>query len=328
MSKSILINDNIFVAGHNGMVGASIVRELNRKGYYNIITADRNKLDLTNQAEVEKYFLTNKIDNVVVAAAKVGGIYANNEYPAEFIYENIMIECNLVNSALHAGVQRLLYLGSSCIYPKFAKQPIKEQELLTGKLEATNEPYAIAKIAGIKLCESYNRQYGTNYRSLMPTNLYGRGDNFHPVNSHVIPGLIQRFHKAKLNNDNSVTTWGTGNAMREFLHIDDMASACVYVMELSDEIYSKNMDPMCSHINVGTGIDTTINDLAKTLKDIVGFSGTICFDTTKPDGPPRKVLDIIKLKSLGWTSQISLRKGLNKTYKWYLQNIITGVRVN
>lgn len=310
----------VFVAGHNGMVGSAIVRQLQNRSDIELITQSRSELDLTNQAAVDLFFKKNKIDEVYLAAAKVGGIHANNTYPADFIYENLIIECNIIHSAHKNNVQNLLFLGSSCIYPKLAKQPMSESELLTGRLEATNEPYAIAKIAGIKLCESYNRQYGRDYRSVMPTNLYGENDNFHAENSHVIPALMRRFHEAKLNNDKEVIVWGTGTPMREFLYVDDMAAASVYVMELNKEIYQVNTQPMLSHINVGTGIDCTIKEMAETMAKVVGFKGRIIFDSTKPDGTPRKLMDVSRLKNLGWTYSIELEDGLNKTYEWFLKN--------
>lgn len=311
---------NVFIAGHNGMVGSSILRQLQKRPNINIITRLRSELDLTNQVAVNDFFASNKIDEVYLAAAKVGGIYANNSYPADFIYENIMIECNVIHSAHNNNVQHLLFLGSSCIYPKLAEQPMLESALLTGALESTNEPYAIAKIAGIKLCESYNRQYGRDYRSVMPTNLYGENDNFHPENSHVIPALLRRFHEAKLNNDKQVVVWGTGTPMREFLYVDDMAEASIYVMELDKETYQASTQPMLSHINVGTGVDCTIRQMAETMAKVVGYSGEIVFDSTKPDGTPRKLMDVSRLRALGWCYSVSLEQGLNKTYQWFLQN--------
>jgi len=312
--------DTIYVAGHRGMVGSAIIRKLNDQGYKSIVTRTHAELDLCNQAAVRDFFSTQKIDFVVLSAAKVGGIYANNEYPAEFIYQNLMMECNVINEAFTSGVTDLLFLGSSCIYPKFVEQPMKEKALLTGTLEPTNEPYAIAKIAGIKLCESYNRQYGTNFRSVMPTNLYGENDNFHPENSHVIPAMMRRFHEAKLRGDKEVVVWGTGNPMREFLHVDDMAAASIHVMQLDNEIYQDNTEPMLSHINVGTGVDCSIRELAETLKKIVGFSGELTFDVTKPDGTARKLMDVSRLDQLGWKANISLEQGLTDTYQWFLDN--------
>jgi len=277
-------NDRIFVAGHRGMVGSAIMRKLQNHGYTNIVTRARNELDLVQQADVKTFFAKERIDQVYMAAAKVGGILANNTYPAEFIYENLMVEANVVHEAWRAGVKKLLFLGSSCIYPRLAPQPMAENMLLTGVLEPTNEPYAIAKIAGIKICESYNRQYGTDYRSVMPTNLYGPGDNYHSENSHVIPGLLRRFHEAKQNAAPEVLIWGTGAPMREFLYVDDMAEACLHIMELDPDIYARNTQPMLSHINIGTGEDLSIRDLAKTIGEVVGYQGRIAFDTTKPDG--------------------------------------------
>ncbi len=309
----------IFVAGHNGMVGNAIVGRLRSLGYSNIITRSRKELDLLNQNDVESFFMAEKIDQVYLAAAKVGGIHANNTYPAEFIYDNLMIEVNIIHAAHQSDVQKLLFLGSSCIYPKLALQPMKEDSLLTGKLEATNEPYAIAKIAGIKLCESYNRQYGRDYRSVMPTNLYGPYDNFHPENSHVIPALIRRFQEAVENKDHEVVIWGSGKPMREFLHVDDMAAASVYVMNLEKSIYDEYTEPMLSHINVGTGMDCTIHELAETISKVTEFQGKLKFDTSKPDGTPRKLLDVSRLQSLGWKASISLEAGLSQTYKWFLE---------
>tara|TARA_R110001583_G_scaffold62493_2_gene183718 strand:- start:4441 stop:5400 length:960 start_codon:yes stop_codon:yes gene_type:complete len=316
----------VFVAGHRGMVGSAIVRRLEDLGGYEIVTADRDTLDLLNQKMVVDFFLKQQIDEVYLAAAKVGGIVANNTYPADFIYENLMIECNIIHSAFSSGVKRLLFLGSSCIYPKLAEQPMQETALLTATLEPTNEPYAIAKIAGIKLCESYNRQYGVDYRSVMPTNLYGENDNFHPQNSHVIPAMMRRFHEATQNSASEVVVWGTGTPMREFLHVDDMAEASVYVMNLDQHTYDENTQQMLSHINVGTGVDCTIAELAHTLAKVVGFKGRIVFDTSKPDGAPRKLMDVTRLKSMGWEAQITLEAGLKSTYDWFLQNQ-TDIRV-
>lgn len=314
------LHQPIFVAGHRGMVGSAIIRRLESLGYVNILTCSREDLDLINQAEVNAFFHKAKPVQVYLAAAKVGGIHANNEYPADFIYENLMIEANIINAAHRAGVQQLLFLGSSCIYPKYAEQPIREDALLTGILEPTNEPYAIAKIAGIKLCESYNRQYGRDYRSVMPTNLYGPNDNFHSENSHVIPALIRRFHHAVVTNASEIVIWGSGIPKREFLHVDDMAAACVHVMNLSPGLYRANTQSMLSHINVGTGIDCTIRQLAETIAGVTGFSGDLVFDTSKPDGTPRKLLDVSRLKLLGWEASISLEKGLRETYQWFLEN--------
>jgi GDP-L-fucose synthase len=302
------------------MVGSAIVRQLSARDDIELVIRDRSELDLTNQQAVTDFFATNSIDEVYLAAAKVGGIHANNTYPAEFIYENLVMECNIIHAAHQSGVRHLLFLGSSCIYPKLAEQPMTESALLTGTLESTNEPYAIAKIAGIKLCESYNRQYGRDYRSVMPTNLYGMNDNFHPENSHVIPALMRRFHEAKLNDDAQVVVWGTGTPMREFLHVDDMAAACVHVMELNKETYQANTEPMLSHINVGTGVDCTIREMAETMAKAVGFKGEIVFDSSKPDGTPRKLLDVTRLANLGWHYSISLEQGLDQTYQWFLAN--------
>jgi GDP-L-fucose synthase len=314
------MNQTIYVAGHNGMVGSAIIRQLQQDSSYSIITASRSELDLTNQQAVNQFFAENDIDQVYLAAAKVGGIHANNEYPAEFIYQNLMIEANIIHAAHTNNVQKLLFLGSSCIYPKLAQQPMKEETLLTGILESTNEPYAIAKIAGIKLCESYNRQYGRGYRSVMPTNLYGENDNFHPENSHVIPALMRRFHEAKLNNENTVIVWGSGAPMREFLYVDDMAQASIFVMNLDNKIYQQETNPMLSHINVGTGIDCSIRELAETMAKITGFRGKVEFDTTKPDGTPRKLMYVQRLEKLGWKARTNLEEGLAQTYQWFLSN--------
>jgi GDP-L-fucose synthase len=314
-------HDRIFIAGHRGMVGSAIVRKLQERGYTNLITRTRTELNLVQQADVRNFFESEGIDQVYLAAAKVGGILANNTYPAEFIYQNLMIEANLIHEAWQAGVTRLLFLGSSCIYPRMAQQPMAENMLLTGVLEPTNEPYAIAKITGIKLCESYNRQYGTDYRSVMPTNLYGPGDNYHSENSHVIPGLLRRFHEAKQNAAPEVLIWGTGTPMREFLYVDDMAEACVHVMELDSDTYGRNTEPMLSHINIGTGEDLSIRDLATTIGQIVGYQGRIAFDTTKPDGTPRKLMDVGRLRSLGWRAKISLRDGLALAYADFLASM-------
>jgi GDP-L-fucose synthase len=307
-------NDRIFVAGHRGMVGSAIVRKLQAHGYSNIVTRSRSELDLVQQADVRAFFGKERIDQVYLAAAKVGGILANDTYPADFIYENLMVETNVIHEAWRAGVKKLLFLGSSCIYPRMAPQPMAETMLLTGTLEPTNEPYAVAKIAGVKLCESYNRQHGTDYRSVMPTNLYGPGDNYHPQNSHVIPGLLRRFHEAKQSAAPEVLIWGTGVPMREFLYVDDMAEACLHIMELDSETYARNTQPMLSHINIGTGEDLAIRDLAKTIGEVVGYQGRIAFDTTKSDGTPRKLMDVGRLKSLGWQPQIGLRDGLSLAY--------------
>jgi len=310
----------IFIAGHNGMVGRAIHRRLAQDKSVEIITRERHQLDLIDQASVNSFFATERIDGVYLAAAKVGGIFANNEYPAEFIYENLMIQSNVIHAAHFNDVQKLLFLGSSCIYPRFAAQPIKEEYLLTGALEPSNEPYAIAKIAGIKLCESYNRQYGRDYRSVMPTNLYGSHDNFHPENSHVIPALLVRFHEAKLNNDKEVIAWGSGKPMREFLYVDDMATASIHVMELDKAIYDENTEPMLSHINVGSGVDCTIRDLVETVAKVICYQGEIVFDSTRPDGISRKLMDVSRLEHLGWKTNTSLEQGLKMTYQWFLEN--------
>ena len=310
----------IFVAGHNGMVGRAIMRQLEAAGDCEIITRSRAELDLLSQSDVQGFFRDVDVDQVYLAAAKVGGIQANNNFPAEFIYENLMIEANIIHAAHLVDVQKLLFLGSSCIYPKLASQPMSEDALLTGVLEPTNEPYAIAKIAGIKMCESYNRQYGRDYRSVMPTNLYGAHDNFHPENSHVIPALLRRFHEAVAQNADEITIWGSGAPMREFLHVDDMAAASVFVMDLSREAYGAQTNPMLSHINVGTGVDCTIRDLAETIAAVTGFTGQLVFDHTKPDGTPRKLMDTSKLNAFGWSPAIGLREGLQSSYDWFVAN--------
>lgn len=310
----------IFVAGHKGMVGSAILRYLERQGSHWVLTASREELDLTNQHAVNAFFADHRINEVYLAAGRVGGIHANNVYSADFIYENLMIEANVIHAAHIAGIQKLLFLGSSCIYPKGAEQPMKEEALLTGVLEATNEPYAIAKIAGIKLCESYNRQYGRDYRSVMPTNLYGPNDNFHPENSHVIPALLRRFHEAVQQGDHEVVIWGSGKPMREFLHVDDMAAASVYVMNLDDDTYQGNTQSMLSHINVGTGQDCTIRELAETIARVTGFTGRLVFDSSKPDGTMRKLMDVARLDALGWSAGIGLEEGLVQTYSWFLDN--------
>ena len=310
----------IFVAGHRGMVGSAIVRRLQSLGYRNLITRGREELDLVDQAAVNAFFAENKIDQVYMASAKVGGIHANNTYPAEFIYQNLMVEANIIHAAHCNDVNKLLFLGSSCIYPKFAEQPMKEEALVTGVLEPTNEPYAVAKIAGIKLCESYNRQYGRDYRSVMPTNLYGPNDNFHPENSHVVPALLKRFHEATQRGDDEVVIWGSGKPQREFLHVDDMAAASVHVMELDDATYQAHTQPMLSHINVGTGVDCSIRELAETIARVTEYQGQLIFDSSKPDGTPRKLMDVSRLKALGWRSSISLEDGLRDAYRWFVEN--------
>lgn len=302
------------------MVGSAICRLLTAQGFTQVITRTRQQLDLMSQTAVQDFMQAEKPDYVVLAAAKVGGILANNSYPAEFIYQNLMIEANIIHQSFMVGCKQLLFLGSSCIYPKQVPQPMSESALLTGVLESTNEPYAIAKIAGIKLCESYNRQYGVDYRSVMPTNLYGAGDNFHPENSHVIPALMRRFHEAKLNKDKVVTIWGSGKPMREFLHVDDMAAACLHVMNLDIKTYQQHTQAMLSHINVGTGLDCSIRELAETMAKVVGFNGKLEFDASKPDGTMRKLMDVSRLKHLGWEAGISLEDGLQKTYQWFLDN--------
>lgn len=319
------LKDKIYIAGHRGLVGSAIVRQLESRGFTNLLTRTHKELDLTNQAQVESFFQQEKPDYVILAAAKVGGIHANNTYPADFIYQNMMIEANVINSAFENKVKRLLFLGSTCIYPKAVEQPMREDALLTGVLEPTNEPYALAKIAGIKLCESYNRQHDTDFRSVMPTNLYGINDNFHPENSHVIPALMRRFHEAKVNNDAAVAVWGSGNAMREFLYVDDMAEASLFVLELDKQTYKANTKPMLSHINVGTGKDVTIKEIAETIKQVVGYEGKLTFDTVKPDGAPRKLTDVTRLENLGWRYSVDLKEGLQKTYKWYFDNKINKI---
>ncbi len=310
----------IYVAGHRGMVGSAIVRCLKESGYTNILTRTHAELDLLDQKAVQTFFTKKQIDQVYLAAAKVGGIHANNTYPAQFIYENLMIETNIIHASHLNGVQKLLFLGSSCIYPKNAGQPMPEDALLTSPLEPTNEPYAIAKIAGIKLCESYNRQYGRDYRSVMPTNLYGPHDNFHPENSHVIPALMRRIHGAKQKNSPEVVVWGSGKPMREFLYVDDMAEASIHVMDLDEQTYQTHTQPMLSHINVGSGIDCTIRELAETIALVVEYTGNLVFDSTKPDGTKRKLMDVTRLKALGWQAKTDLRAGLQLTYDWFCRN--------
>ncbi len=312
------LDQKIYVAGHQGMVGSSIMQNLKTKGYTNIVSRTHQELDLTNQANVNQFFEKEKPQQVYLAAAKVGGINANNTYPADFIRINLMIEANVIHAAYKSGVKKLLFLGSSCIYPKLAHQPMSEEALLSGYLEETNEPYAVAKIAGIKLCESYNCQYGVDYRSVMPTNLYGPGDNYHPENSHVIPALIRRFHEAKVNGSGSVTIWGSGKPRREFLYVDDMAEASVFVMELDQKKYQSQTEPMRSHLNVGFGSDITIHDLATIIKKVTGFGGAIQFDLTKPDGSPQKLMDSFRLNQLDWHAKTDLESGLNEAYQDFL----------
>ena len=311
---------HIFVAGHAGMVGSAIVRRLQALGYRHITTATRAELDLTSQAAVQQFFATRTIEHVVLAAAKVGGIFANSTLPADFLYENLMIEANVIHSAHLAGIKHLLFLGSSCIYPRVVPQPMREEALLTATLEPTNEPYAIAKIAGIKLCESYNRQFGRDYRSVMPTNLYGPGDNFHPDNSHVIPALLRRFQEAAETAAPEVVIWGSGNQMREFLHVDDMAAASVHVMALDHATYAAHTQPMLSHINVGTGEDCSIRLLAETIARVVGYGGRLVFDSSKPDGTPRKLMDVTRLTALGWQASIALEAGLRQAHAWFIEH--------
>ena len=315
----------IYVAGHRGMVGAAILRRLQARQAagkaISLVTRTSQELDLTEQSAVRNFFQAEQPDVVILAAARVGGIHANNTYPGQFIYENLMIECNVIHQAFAAGTKRLLQLGSSCIYPKAAAQPMREDALLTGTLEPTNEPYAVAKIAGIKLCESYNRQYGVDYRSVMPTNLYGPGDNFHPQNSHVLPALIRRFHEATRSGLDEVVIWGSGRPMREFLHVDDMAEASLFVLDLDPQVYAAETLPMLSHINVGSGTDVTIGDLARLVAKTTGFTGRLSFDPTKPDGTMRKLMDVSRLERLGWKAKVGLEQGISETYAWYLTQL-------
>ena len=311
---------NIFVAGHRGMVGSAIIRIL-KKTEHQIVTATRDDVNLTNQSDVKRFFNEHKIDQVYLAAAKVGGIQANKMYPADFIYENLMIQNNVIHQSFLNGVQKLLFLGSSCIYPRLADQPMKEDALLTGYLEPTNEPYALAKISGIKMCESYNRQYGTDFRSVMPTNLYGPGDNFHDQNSHVIPALMRRIHEAKLDESKSIHAWGSGSPLREFLHVDDLAAASLYVMNLESKLYDSKVNARMSHINVGTGKECSIKNLAESIAEIIGYKGDILWDNSKLDGAPRKLMDSSKIIDLGWQPKYSLEDGLKDTYEWFLKNI-------
>ena len=315
-------NSKIFVAGSNGLVGSAIVRRLQAGGYTNLLTAEIDELDLTDPRSVSEFFAVEKPEYVILAAAKVGGIHANNTFPADFIHINLTIQNNVIHQAFLSGVKRLLFLGSSCIYPKLAPQPMREEHLLTGLLEPTNEPYAIAKIAGIKMCESYNRQYGTKFVAVMPTNLYGPGDNFHPENSHVLPALIRRFHEAKCKGKSEVVVWGTGTPMRELLYVDDMADGSVFVLELDDATLAEKLlnYPEPCFVNLGTGVDVTIRELAEAVKAVVGFDGELVFDATKPDGTMRKLLDVSRMKSLGWEAKVSLRDGIEKTYEWFLKH--------
>ncbi|MBF0177306.1 MAG: GDP-L-fucose synthase [Magnetococcales bacterium] len=313
-------NSRIYVSGHAGMTGTAIVRCLRAQGFDNLVTRSHAELDLVDQHAVRAFFRHEKIDHVILCAGKVGGIHANNTYPAEFIYQNLMIEANVIHEAWRAGVQRLIFLGSACIYPKFAHVPIREEDLLTGILEPTNEPYALAKISGIKLCESYNRQYGTRYRSVMPTNLYGPFDNFHPQNSHVLPALLRKCHQAKLEGRPSVEIWGSGRPSREFLHVDDMAAATVFVMQIPDEPFAQVTRPECCFLNIGSGQDVTIAEAAMLVKQAIGYEGELRFDLSQPDGTPRRRLDVAKLTALGWQAQISLAEGLRQTYQWFLEN--------
>lgn len=321
MSTALSPDTRIFVAGHRGMVGSAIVRQLQARGATHIITRTHAQLDLTEQTAVRAFFAETRPEVVILAAAKVGGIHANNHYPAEFIHQNLMMQANVIHEAWRHGVQRLLFLGSSCIYPRLAPQPMAEQHLLTGPLEPTNEPYAIAKIAGIKLCESYNRQYGTDYRSVMPTNLYGPNDNFHPENSHVLPALLRRFHEAARDGREEVVIWGTGTPRREFLHVDDMAAASLFVLQLPRERYEAVTEPMLSHLNVGTGEDVTIRELAERIATVTGYRGTLRFDASKPDGTPRKLMDVSRLAALGWRARISLDEGLKDAYRAFLKHL-------
>jgi len=310
----------VYVAGHRGMVGSALCRLLQMDETVELVVRNRDQIDLTSQQQVHDFFCEEKIDEVYLAAARVGGILANSTYPVQFIMDNLSIQLNIIGEAYNAGISKLLFLGSSCIYPRETSQPMQEKQLLTGELEPTNEPYAIAKIAGIKMCEAYNRQYGLDYRSVMPTNLYGPGDNFHPENSHVVPGMIRRFHEAKLRNAKEVVVWGSGKPRREFLHVDDMAAACLYVMQLPRANYDSVVSSRCSHINVGTGMDCSIRELAELISEVVGFEGDLVFDTKKPDGTPRKLLDVSRLNSLGWRHSIDLTQGLEDSYSWFVDN--------
>jgi len=320
MSTVLSSDSSIFLAGHGGMVGSAILRKMQSRGFSNVITRSHQELDLLDQGEVFRFFREAKVEYVVLAAARVGGIVANNTYPADFIYQNLSIQNNVIHGAYQAGVKRLLFLGSSCIYPKLAPQPMKEEYLLTGQLEPTNEPYAIAKIAGIKMCESYNRQYGTHYRAVMPTNLYGPNDNFNISNSHVVPALIRKAHEAKMSAAPAMEVWGSGRVLREFLHVDDLADACLFVMSLDDAVYGDMTDPMLSHINVGAGHDVSIEDLARRICRVVGYEGKLRFNSDMPEGAPQKLLDVTKLNRLGWHAGVGLEEGLAATYRWFLEN--------
>jgi GDP-L-fucose synthase len=310
----------VFVAGHRGMVGSALCRLLSSDESVELVLRSRSELDLLDRREVKKFFEFESIDEVYFAAAKVGGIHANNTYPADFIMDNLAIQLNIISEAYSSGVNKLLFLGSSCIYPRDTAQPIREEQLLTGELEPTNEQYALAKIAGIKMCEAHNRQFGTDFRSVMPTNLYGPGDNYHPENSHVVPGMIRRFHEAVKTGQNEVVIWGSGNPQREFLHVDDMAAACVHVMSVSPSQYQSVVSERCSHLNVGTGVDCSIRELAQTIASIVKFKGELKFDTDRPDGTPRKLLDVSRMRELGWKAEIALKDGLLEAYQWYVEN--------
>ncbi|MBF0137599.1 MAG: GDP-L-fucose synthase [Magnetococcus sp. DMHC-1] len=321
MTQSVLgAQSRIFIAGHAGMTGTAIMRTLREQGFHNLITRTHGELDLVDQQAVRAFFQNEKVDHVVLCAGKVGGIWANNTYPAEFIYQNLMIEANVIHEAYRAGVERLVFLGSACIYPKHAPVPIREEDLLTGMLEPTNEPYALAKISGIKLCESYNRQYGTRYRAVMPTNLYGPFDNFHPRNSHVLPALLRKFHQARLEARPVVEIWGSGRPRREFLYVDDMAAATVFVMQVSDDRFGASAGPGCCFLNVGSGRDVAIGEVAELIKQTVGYAGELRFDPNQPDGTPRRLLDVAKLADLGWRAEVSLAEGLRRTYQWFLEN--------
>ena len=311
---------NLYICGSSGMVGASLIKYFKEMDNFNVILTNRNQLDLLNRSSIDNFFLHNQIDFMIIAAAKVGGIWANDNYPQEFIYENLMIQNNLIDAAYKNNIDKLLFLGSSCIYPRLANQPIKEEELLSGSLEETNEPYAIAKIAGIKLCESYNRQFDTDFRSLMPTNLYGPGDNFDYDKSHVIPALIRKFHEAKIHKKPFVDVWGTGNPLREFMHVDDLAIACSFILNIPKETFWKDINQRCSHLNIGCGKDISIKNLALLIKQVTNFDGEIKFDVSKKDGPPKKLLDINKMKNLGWVSNIRIEDGIKLTYDWFLKS--------